>query len=240
MLTDDGKPVHYPANPTRFEFDAEVAQVFKDMAERAIPNFHLAHEMHARMAAKTLDAPGARVLDIGASRGAFLQHLKSIAKPGFSYTAVDVSKPMCDLLSEEYPEAIVRCLDVTSPEFAQTLNGESYDVVCVNYVLQFLQPGMQYGVLDLLSRAVRRGGLLFLGHKSVHYGFMGDEAHERYIEWRIQNGYSREEIEAKTKALRGSMFPMRHAAVLSYLQGNFEEVQETTRFMMFSTVAARK
>lgn len=31
MLSLDGTPVHFPANPAKFEFDGEVAKIFPDM-----------------------------------------------------------------------------------------------------------------------------------------------------------------------------------------------------------------
>lgn len=245
MLSDNaGTPVHFPADPAKFQFDAEVAQIFPDMAERSIPHFLLGHKAHAKLVAANHRAQNAsvcEVLDVGASRGHFLNYLRGQDVQGeLIYTAVDSSEPMCELMRGDFPEVNVMHSDVCSAEFQTWLSERQFDVVCCNYILQFLPVQSQAVVFVNLMKAVRPGGLFLLGHKSQHSGLLGDQAHELYIQWRMVNGYTREEVEAKTAALKGSMFPMRHEWVMSMLRANFSEVQETTRFMMFSTLAARK
>lgn len=245
MLSDNaGTPVHFPADPTKFQFDAEVAQIFPDMAERSIPHFLLSHKSHAKIVASSPNLQSAlscRVLDIGASRGHFLHHLLAQKVPcPLDYIGVDYSAPMCELLQADFPNVTVMNSDITSTEFNDWLQGQQFDVVCCNYVLQFLQPSAQMATLSRLVHAVKPGGLFFLGHKARHEGVLGEQAHELYIQWRMINGYTRAEVEAKTAALKGSMFPMSHHAVMTMLRNTFSEVQETSRFMMFSTVAARK
>ncbi|MGY0523036.1 hypothetical protein ACW0JY_38935, partial [Pseudomonas aeruginosa] len=77
----------------------------------------------------------------------------------------------------------------------------TYDVVNLSYVLQFITPAVQRRVLAKVVEMVRPGGLLFIGAKYEVLGQVGEMPHRQYIEWRIERGYSREEIEAKTKAL---------------------------------------
>lgn len=240
MLTTDGTPVHFPANPAKFEFDGEVAKIFPDMAARSIPNFHAAHAAHVNMAAALLSTPGCRVLDIGASRGHFYAHMLEAGYRDTKYVAVDNSEAMCSLLKKDYPEAEVHCMDLREPGFRQLVSGQQFDIVVCNYVAQFLPPADQIPMLLSLLGVLAPGGMFFLGHKSKHYGSLGEAAHLEYLRFRMQNGYTREEIEAKTLALKGSMFPMDHAFVMSLLATACREVQETTRFMMFSTIAARK
>lgn len=237
----DDRPVHFPANPDRFEFDAEVSKVFDDIADRSIPNFRAAHIAHARML-KAWIKPGQplKVLDVGASRGAFINALR-IAHRGvpMEIDTIDNSPEMCAYLKMDYPGVRTQCLDLTSPGFLDTIQ-PLYDVVCVNYVLQFLPRQMRYRVLNKLISMVRVGGVLIIGHKSLHYGKSGEAAHEEYIRFRVANGYTREEIEAKTQALKGSMWPMDHEALRGYLAKECAEVTETFRFMMFSTLFAVK
>lgn len=239
MLVTDGTPVHFPAKTDKFEFDSEVATVFRDMAARSIPNFHAAHSAHVGLAAGVLQKPDCSILDVGASRGAFYEHILQAGHQHVQYTAVDCSAPMCSMLQNDYPSATVLPLDITGDAFRLLCEGNKYDVVCCNYVLQFVPMQQQIPLLLLLLSAVKPRGLFFLGHKASHIGDLGDLCHEEYIKFRLKNGYSREEIVAKTLALKGSMFPMDHTFVLNTLKQQCREVQETTRFMMFSTLAAR-
>jgi tRNA (cmo5U34)-methyltransferase len=242
-LTDVGeRPVHMPADPNFFRFDAEVSRIFPDMAARSIPHFVQAHHAHARMLERWMQ-PGAEVIDVGASRGHFLKALENyypvpIRGGSIKVTALDNSEHMCGYLRTDFPHVDVRHTDITDPHFID--HPQQYDVVCCNYVLQFIDPEMQPHVLGKLIRMVKTNGVLIFGHKSKSYGWAGDAAHEQYIKWRMEMGYSREEIEAKTKALKGSMYPMDHDRLLAQLRLYFGEVQETFRYMMFSSLFAVK
>lgn len=241
LSTESGTPVHFPANPDRFEFDSEVAKVFPDMASRSIPCFHTAHAAHARICEYITQNSEASVLDIGASRGAFFSWL-SRTKCRAKLVAIDSSASMCEYLQKDFQGAEVHHLDITSLDFDRFAEANQFDVVCCNYVIQFLPPQEQMRVLLLICRMVKVGGLMFFGHKEDHasQGALGSLSHEEYIRFRLGQGYTREEVEAKTKALRGSMFPMKHDRVMDLLRDEFREVVETTRYMMFSTIAARK
>jgi tRNA (cmo5U34)-methyltransferase len=246
LSNENGTPVHTPAKPDKFEFDNEVARIFPDMAVRSIPNFIAAHDAHAAITKMMFHAePGmpVRILDIGASRGHFYGSLmRQYQVFELEYIAVDVSQEMCDYLKAEYPWLNVKCIDITALAFDMEFLGTQFDVVCCNYVLQFLPPEKQIEVLAKLLHLLGPGGLFFLGHKSDHSDAkgLGSAAHEVYYNWRISNGYTRAEIETKARALKGSMFPMNHEMVIGYLEGYGMRVQETTRYMMFSTLAAQK
>lgn len=236
----DDKQRHFPADPNHFAFDSEVSRVFPDMAVRSIPNFQVAHDTHARMvAALTVDKPHVKVLDIGASRGHFI---KALAKAvGDTYaarfwvTAYENSQPMREYLGADHPEVDVLPFDLAT----DPIPGE-YDVIVLHYVLQFLPREVQHEALQKVLAALRPGGILVFGHKSAHHGSLGAVAHDAYIDFRVQNGYTRAEIEAKTKALAGSMHCADHHCILDDIKAACSQVEETFRFMMFSTLIAVK
>ena len=235
-----GKEVHFPSNPELFQFDAEVSKIFPSMAERSIPMYHEAHRAHVAMLHSWLEVAGVSVLDIGASRGGFLQHIvdaygEERCRKSMRFHAIDNSAPMCEYLGEDFPYATVEWIDVTTEQFL-TRRGR-YDIVNMSYVLQFLDPSKQEAVLRHAAYLVRPGGVLIIGQKDFVPGFTGLLAQEEYIQFRIRNGYTRQEIEAKTRALRNAMFPLPDGAAARIIeQCGFEEVQETTRWMLFSTL----
>ena len=234
-------PAHFPADPHCFQFDASVAEIFEDMASRSIPNFHTAHLAHVSMAQHLLDLPESRVLDLGASRGTFLRYAMAAGGKA-SYTAIDNSPAMCEHLRRDFPTVNVLHMSATDIAFDDFVLFHKFDVICCNYVLQFLPRGDQVRVLTSLVKMLTPGGMLFLGHKEAvpEESPLGILANREYIKFRLRNGYSMAEIDAKTKALKGSMFPMKHSLVRSILDASCSDVFETTRFMMFSTLAARK
>lgn len=245
-LTD---PVHFPAKPDRFEFDAEVSKIFPNMAARSIPNYHLFHATHAAVVADWFTGSKAiSLLDVGASHAGFFTALKEhyadhpeLVRPTLYLHAIDNSPQMCAIMRDKHPDVHVMEGSLTDQPFMQWLKGSmQFDVVNATYLLQFIEPSLQLRALQTLCDMVRPGGLLILGQKEKHSGALGHALHERYIAWRMANGYSRAEIEAKTKALAGSMWPMEHEHLLAHLKVNFREVRETSRLFMFSTLIACK
>lgn len=241
-------PVHFPANPDKFEFDADVAKIFPDMAKRSIPDYERFHELHADIAAALYGHDGARMLDVGASHGAFFQNLfrhywrTKDAVPKFDLTAIDSSPAMCDTLRIFFPQARVLQGDVTDPNLQVTLGlGGGYDVVNATYLLQFIPTEQQPRTVRALAGLVKQGGILILGQKDrMGTSPLSTIMHERYLEWRVSNGYSRAEIEAKTHALKTSMWPMFHDQLMEQLMYLFSDVQQTSRTLMFNTLIAYK
>lgn len=213
-----GQEVHFP-DGDKFVFDKEVADIFPSMAKRAIPLFYETHKLHANLCRPWLDrAEGVRILDVGASRGAFLSALRELTPLRYidHIVAMDISEPMCQHLRAEYPGVQVIHRDITSPEFFAMDDG-AWDIINCTYVVQFVKPEHQVAVLRKLTRMLAPGGVLFLGQKMDSSGPVGRLLHAEYIRFRRENGYTDEEIEAKTAALQNSMWPMPDSVLADYL-----------------------
>ncbi len=247
MLGTQGeRPVHIPANPDVFQFDAEVSAIFPDMAKRAIPMYHEAHRAHIGMLRHFLGYGNRSILDVGASRGAFFQHLKEafgyrIAAKEIELTAVDNSIHMCQYLAKDYPEARVYMDDIGQPgDLNSYWRHRTFDVVVLYYVLQFVPPQQQVAALQQVLNRVAPGGYFLFGHKEALSGDGGALAQAEYIRFRLRNGYTQEEIDAKSTALKGSMFQLSNEAVLGMVRTAGFEIQPTTRWMAFNTFLAKK
>lgn len=232
--TPDGRQVHMPKNKNKFEFDGEVATVFDDMARRSIPLFFETHAQHARVARPWLEKPGCTLLDIGASRGAFLRAVdREIGLDQVRAYATDNSPAMVNFLSKDFPDVSVSQVDITASAFLRC--PKQYDVINMTYVLQFIRPELQRTVLSKVCSMVKPGGVLFLGHKRENPGLAEDLLHHEYIKWRVDNGYTLEEIEAKTYALKSSMWPMQEDVLIGYLhQFGMGETARTSSWTVFS------
>jgi tRNA (cmo5U34)-methyltransferase len=248
LQTQGDRPVHFPANPNVFEFDDEVSRIFPDMAQRSIPMYHEAHRAHVAMLASFLATGIRTVLDIGASRGAFFKHLKDnsvlnshISTGYLRLTAMDASETMCQLLRQEHPEVEVYQDNLIGyDQLAGWRKDKLYDVVVLNYVLQFVPPEHQRVAMQEVMRRVAPGGYLLFGHKERLGGLVGQLAQEEYVEFRVRNGYTREEITAKTAALKGSQFTLTNDTIMDWLRHSGFEVTPTTRWMAFNTFIARR
>lgn len=258
LVIDDGRdPVHYPRRDV-FEFDEEVAPIFENMTLRSIPMYAEMHRLHARMAAVHAERgrrPKHVIIDIGASTGVFFKMLaKEIgfgllgdpwASHGLDCIAVEPSAAMREQMNAL---AWVRQFDMEGHEVFEKLGPQlvdGADIVALHYVLQFIPRSFKEPTLRSIHKLLRKNGLLFLGQKEAKpdptHKMVNDVLQDTYIDFRKDNGYSEEEITAKTAALRGSMWPMSRASLHSMLyRVGFDLIIETTRWGQFSSCVAVK
>jgi tRNA (cmo5U34)-methyltransferase len=243
----EGTLIHYPSKPDFFDFDSSVAEVFDSMAARSIPMYAEAHRLHAYMTRRFIQAQEKhkkplRVLDVGASTGGFFEALHremwippAQTIPGLELYAIDTSAPMLEKIAEKLP--IVKRYEMDVLELG-TLDVR-FDIINVSYVLQFLQPDKAVTAVHEMARSCNPGALLLISHKEKIVSGFSDLFQERYIEFRKENGYSDKEIEAKTRALKNSMFPQNNAIIEQILESaGFSQVQETSRWLQFCSMAA--
>lgn len=245
---DSKLPIHYPKKSV-FEFDEEVSSIFPDMAARSIPMYNEVHRMHAAMVLSSYAtvADVIKITDVGASRGKFYQEicnqLHSVKdtnkKPTIEYTAMDTSPDMVRLLRRDFPEiSVVELTESNAPEELK----EKQDVIVMFYTLQFMRVADRRRLMQWVWRNLRYGGLFIFGNKIAQSdGLVGIYENREYINFRLANGYSIEEIEAKTEALRNVMWPLSKNAMRDTLRSlGFYDVTETTKWLQFSTGVAVK
>lgn len=231
----EGRPVHFPQDPKQFVFDQEVSRIFPDMAGRSIPLFYETHRLHAHMCARWMSQDEVDIIDVGASRGAFLSEmdkLYNLRSGNLRVSATDLSVAMVEFLQQDFPSINAYVSDLTTDAFLGSCR--KYDIINCTYVLQFVKPEMQVTVLRKLATMLKPGGVLFLGQKVDSRGPCGRLLHEQYIRFRLENGYSQDEIDAKTAALQNSMWPMTEENISYYLNKYGVHVQPTTRWTVFS------
>jgi tRNA (cmo5U34)-methyltransferase len=235
------KHTHYPANPDKFEFDSEVASIFDSMAARSIPMYAEVHRLHVEMFADKLK-PGAVVADIGSSTGnlfaAIEQQLgKAMHASGLSAHAIDTSSAMMSELERRY--AGVRTTIAPLSEAADL--PQPADVMACLYVLQFMRREERVGALDWIARNLAPQGVLILAQKDTAHWRVADRSKEAYFAFRRANGYTQAEIDAKTEALKNSMWTVSTEELEYELDSRNLHYVETTRWVQFSSgVAVRR
>lgn len=233
--------VHYPKQSDKFEFDHEVAAIFPDMAVRSIPMYSEAHRLHVSLLLdRFLDQESTRVVDVGASRGEFFKEICNQLQwpvkqqhPRIDMVAIDSSADMLKMLTGEMPGVtpIVSKVEDLEP------NPESADVICMMYVLQFIEKDTdKLKALRWAHETLKPGGVLILGQKDASTDTYLPMFTDEYIRFRIRNGYSLSEIKAKTAALKNSMWPISPAWLEDIcLQAGFIDYVVTSRWLQFST-----
>jgi len=118
---------------------------------------------------------------------------------------------------------------------------DQYDIINMAYTVQFIKQKDLKALWIIVYRLLKPGGLIILSGKVSIPGRSSQFFNDQYVKFREENGYTREEIEAKTKALRGSMHVETSQCTSAYMSRvGFIDYQEVCRWLQFSTVIAFK
>lgn len=237
---------HIPQRRDVFQFDEEVSRIFPDMAMRSIPMYKEAHRLHVSMLRPYLERQARTVIyDVGASRGHFFKEIcnqfqipEKTGSAGYYFVAIDNSPHMLNALSEEMPWVGTMLADASELPDMQ----EKADVISMFYILQFLKGDeAKMRLLRWAHRNLNEGGVLILGQKDEPTDTYEAMFRAEYYKFRMDNGYSLEEIKIKTEALKNSMWPSTPVWLESmcYTAG-FKDYVETTRWLQFSTSICTK
>jgi tRNA (cmo5U34)-methyltransferase len=203
----DGK--HFPSDPTKFVFDAEVTAVFDSMAVRSIPCYREVWGMVSRVLADTKLPPGSQVWDIGCSTGTGLMAaMTALDDPLLEYYGIDISQDMVAHAAKDLPMADIFAHDLKGGLPGGVEHGNVGLILC-NWTLQFLDSRqLRRALIRDMYQALAPGGYMIICEKfRLPDPKMELAAQRGYLWWRRNNGYSVEEIVAKTIALSNSMWP---------------------------------
>lgn len=234
---------HRPTDPNRFTFDASVAAVFDDMAERSLPGYGNAYRAIGHLAGRMNLPRYTQVWDMGTSTGAGMLAIKEGVglNPYLDFYGVDISEPMLDKAHSKCPFATVVKHDLTTGMPEQMVPGK-VSVIVFGWVLQFIEGHEQrVRILTEAYNALMPGGFIAVMEKyDLPHPVMNAVMQDSYIDMRRANGYSLNEIEAKTKALKGSMWPNDPDFCTEVLTGLGANVHILYRELNFGGIVAFK
>lgn len=142
----------------------ESRRKYDALAERYEEIFFYVADVGRQLVSHASPPSGARVLDVGAGRGAVAR--AALAR-GCQVTAVDSSPGMVARLSADYPEMVVRQQDAGRLGFATG----SFDVVTAGFVVQVLTSPVD--ALAEFRRVLAPGGVVALSLERQEVGRLG-------------------------------------------------------------------
>ncbi len=231
---------HMPA-AARWAFDEQVTECFVDMLERSIPQYDVMRQAVVSLAQRHL-VERSTVVDLGCSWGTALHTVREAALQRFGvargdvrFKGLEVSPPMIDKARELFADAddvSIECCDLRDwrPAPARA------SVVLAVLTLQFTPINYRQQIVRRAHDALLPGGALIMVEKVLGQGAtLDDVLVDIYHESKVANGYSREAIEAKRRALEGVLVPVTASMNEAFLRGaSFHEVDCFWRWMNFA------
>ena len=220
-------------------FDTEVTRVFDDMLKRSIPQYEVMRDSVDMISRKLLQ-PGGMVLDLGASRGEGVNRLIERYGARNRYHLVETSAPMAEVIRGRFSglieAGIVTVYEEDLRSFFPPVVPGSVDVVLCVLTLMFVPVQYRQEILRTSYEAVRPGGGIILVEKILGTGADAERFMvEFYHTLKREHGYSREQVEAKSRSLESVLVSNSEQENKEMLLGaGFKEVNCFWKWMNFA------
>lgn len=230
-----------------WEFDEDVAEVFTDMLERSIPDYHTMRKLVDQVAEHFIK-PNTRFVDLGcanglSAEGIILNHYKEV----ISYLS-DVSEPMLEKCRERYKKQIedgyvhVTRLDLTKHAIGYGSFCKGCSVILSCLTLQFIPVEYRQGIIESVYSSLDKGGAFILVEKVLgNSSEIGSIFSSIYYDMKRENQYTEEQIASKRKSLEGVLCPLTEEMNVSMLKmAGFRKIDTFWKHLNFCGIIAIK
>jgi len=221
-----------------WSFAGDVAINFDSHVGKSVPLYAEGHNLILKFSDFFLSNESI-CYDIGCSTGALLYALytKNSGK-NVSYIGLDSEEDMISLASEKY--------NIDSIKFmhANIINEElkKSDLIISYYTLQFILPKYRQAVFDKIYDALNWGGaFIFFEKIRAPDARFQDILNQIYMEYKVENNYTPEEIYNKSMSLKGVLEPFSENANIEFLtRAGFKDYMSIAKYLCFEGFIAIK
>ncbi len=225
-----------------WSFSGAVADTFDDHVSKSVPLYNEGHELTCSLS-DFFVKPGSRIYEIGSSTGTLTLKLakRNANKNGCSFVGIDVE---ADMVQKSRDKA--KAAGFTNVEFVVddliSMEFEPADLIVAYYTVQFIRPSVRQQLIDKIYKALHWGGafVLFEKVRGPDARFQ-DIATSLYNDYKLEQGYTPEEIVSKSRSLKGVLEPFSTQGNIDLLKrAGFDDIMTVQKYICFEGMLAIK
>lgn len=227
------------AGNSRWSFGGRVPDSFEEHIERSVPLYREGHDLIARLSDYFL-YDGASAVEIGCSTGALLRRVAEWnAGKQVQFTGIEIEPGMVAAARERCagePRIAIVEGDALETDFAPA------DLVMSYYTVQFVRPARRQALIDAVYASLNWGGAFVMFEKvRAPDARFQDIMSALYVEHKLEQGFSEDEIVHKTRSLKGVLEPFSTQGNLDLLRrAGFTDVMTVSKHVCFEGFLAIK
>ena len=228
------------AEKANWTFGGDIANSFDDNVSKSVPLYKEGHALVLGLSDFFIKNDSV-VYEIGCSTGALISKLATSnqKRESAKFVGVDVEQGMVDFAKNRYDQ-------ITNLEFLcddiMNLEMEESDFIVAYYTVQFVRPSLRQKLIDKLYSKLKWGGALVLFEK-----VRGSDARFQdilttlYNEYKLHQGYTPDDIVAKSLSLKGVLEPFSTQGNIDMLKrAGFLDVNTVQKYLCFEGFLAIK
>lgn len=227
---------------THWKFNGEVVSKFDEHVKKSVPLYAEGHNLICDLSSFFVKNSSI-VYEIGCSTGTLslklAQHNKY--KLGASFIGFDIEQDMVDFADKNLTKSKLDninfyCKDVTVTEL------EKSDLIVCYYTIQFIPPALRQQVIDKIYQSLNWGGALIMFEKvRASDARFQDIINTLYLDYKLQQGYSEENIIGKMMSLKGVLEPFSTQGNIDMLgRAGFCDILSIQKYLSFEGFLAIK
>ena len=222
-----------------WSFSQKIAPFFDDHITKSVP-FYKEFQWLCCEISDYFIKEKSIVYDIGCSTGAFTRKLSDnhIDKKNLKIYGIDIVKEMILFAKKKNHKKNISYLlqDINKIKFKKN------DFTVSFYTIQFIRQKFRQSLINKIYKSLNWGGGFFFVEKVRSYDARTqDMNNESYKEWKKTMGFSDNEINSKTKSLKGILDPFSSKGNLEMLKrAGFKDISIIGKFICFEAILAIK
>ena len=216
-----------------WKFRGEMVKSFDIHVSKSVPLYNEGHDLSCQLSEFFVPYNG-RILHIGSSTGALSKKLALyLQNKNVSITALDIEQDMIDESKRKNSDKSITyiCEDINNFEAEE----ESLNLVLAYYSIQFIHPSQRQNIINKIYKSLKWGGafLMFEKVRGSDARFQ-DILSSCYLDFKISNGYSYENIIKKQQSLKSVLEPFSRQGNIDLLnRAGFSDIETVQKYICF-------
>lgn len=223
----------------QWSFSGNVAKSFDQHISKSIPNYEISHDIFSRFS-DFFVKDNSTVCDLGCSTGTFINKLiKRHNNKSIKYIGYDNQKNMINFAKKKFikqKNVKFQIKDINKIKFPTS------SLIISFYTIQFIDTSIRQDIINKIYSSLSWGGAFFFVEKvrGPDARFQ-DMLNQYYHEFKLDNGFSHEEVLNKTISLKSVLEPFSTAGNLGLLKrAGFEDIMTIMKWGCFEGLIAIK
>ena len=221
-----------------WKFSGDVSKNFEEHINRSVPYYQDGHKLIESLS-DFFVKDDSLIYELGSSTGKLSFNLaKRHELKGAWFKAIEIEEDMVKEAKKRYKSKNLEfiCDDVI------TLDYEKADMFISYYTVQFIHPKFRQDLIDRVYESLNWGGAFVMFEKvRANDARFQDIITTLYSDFKLENGFSADEIIAKQRSLKGVLEPFSSNANVDMLKrAGFVDIITVFKYLNFEGILAIK
>ena len=224
-----------------FNFSGNVHKSFEKHVSKSVPMYEEGHKLICKLSSFFL-VDKSVAYDLGCSTGKLTRDIFEYNKEiDIKIYGIDLEEKMVKhskkMLNKKYKNKISYM-----HEDLRNIKLKKSDLIVSYYTIQFVKPKFRQAIFDKIYSSLNYGGAFILFEK-----VRGPDARfqdiftQVYQEFKVEKGFSKEQIYNKAASIRGVLEPFTSKANIDYMKrSGFKDITSLTKYCSFESFLAIK